>query len=143
MTQINGPRLSPAERELALLYRIDPDAERTALSVQDVAQPVCVFMRRAVQPEISDLQRRHLELDQPSVRRVYARKIHQHQIVPEFLVSLDAFVIVQEIAAAIEDRLFLVDFDPLRMVRRMAVDDVDARQVDQRMGEGPLPRGTS
>jgi len=44
--------------------------------------------------------------------------------------TADAFVVVDEVAAAIEDQLVAIDLGALRVVARMAVDEVDPRLSD-------------
>ena len=43
----------------------------------------------------------------------------------------DAFVVVDEVTAAVQDELPSIDFDPLDVVRRVAVNDVDPCLIDQ------------
>ncbi len=53
----------------------------------------------------------------------------------------DAFVIVDEVATAIEDQLASVDLDRLGMMRGMTVDDVDHAGFDQATCERLLVLG--
>jgi hypothetical protein len=50
----------------------------------------------------------------------------------------NAFVVIEEIAATVNDRSIAVDFYAFRMMRRVTVDAVDATAVDERMGERAL-----
>ena len=49
----------------------------------------------------------------------------QRELAAERLVAADPLVVVQEVAAAVEDQLVAVDLDPLGVVRGVAVHDVD------------------
>ena len=68
-------------------------------------------------------------------------EVHQREVAAETFLAPDAFVVVQEIAAAIEDELAAVDLDALDVMRRVAVHDVGAAVVDEPVGEGALFAG--
>ena len=70
-------------------------------------------------------------------------QVHDRQIVAELLVARDAFIVVQEVAATVKDRLAAVDLDALGMVGRMAMDDIEACPVDQPAREPLCCAGTS
>ena len=55
--------------------------------------------------------------------------------------AADPLVVVQEVAAAVEDRAPAVDLDRHRVVRGVAVDDVDGRALHQRVREAPVSGG--
>jgi hypothetical protein len=55
---------------------------------------------------------------------------HQRQIAAEPLVAPDTLIIVEEIAAAVQDRAIFVDVDGPRVVRGMAVQDRNPGLVD-------------
>ena len=67
----------------------------------------------------------------------HRREVQQPQIIPEALVAADAFVIVDAIAAAVEDEPAPVDLDRAGVMRGVAVDQVDTA-VDQPSGEADL-----
>src|SRR5206468_2966169 len=69
---------------------------------------------------------------------VHAREIHQAQIRPVSLLATDALVVIQEVAAAIEDQPIPVDFHALDVMGRMAMNDVHTGPVDQAVGEVDL-----
>ena len=52
--------------------------------------------------------------------------MEQHEIAAIFLVAADAFVIVQKVTAAEKDQASTTQLDCLRMVGRVAVNDIDA-----------------
>jgi hypothetical protein len=54
------------------------------------------------------------------------------------LVARDAFVVVQEVAAPVENGPPSVDFDCLRMMRGVAVDHIDAGHIDELVSQGDL-----
>src|SRR6266478_9849828 len=88
----------------------EPNA-RTKLptfAIQRPLQPVHVLARGADKLEPSDLQRRQLECKKIGVPGTEVSEIHQRQVGPELLIARDAFVVVQEITAAIEDEPVLV-----------------------------------
>lgn len=53
---------------------------------------------------------------------------------PEILTASDAFIVVDELAAAIDDRSFPKDLDWFGMVRRMPMNDVDTA-IDKGLSE--------
>jgi hypothetical protein len=81
---------------------------------------------------------RDVEGAETAVGRIDVREIHQREIAAKLLVARDAFVIVEEIAAAVKDETILVDFDRLGVMRGVAVNDGDARLLDQSMSEPAL-----
>ena len=56
-------------------------------------------------------------------------------------VSADAFIIIEEVAAAIENEPLVVDLDGLGMMRRMAMNDRYIRPVDEGAAEALLLGG--
>ncbi len=60
------------------------------------------------------MERRHFETDEPSIRWVDGEEIHHGEIAAERLVAADSFVIVEEIAATIENESVPVDVDAVR-----------------------------
>ncbi len=74
------------------------------------------------------------------VARVDRWEVHEHQVAAVAIVTLDAFVVIDEVAASVEDRFPLVDLDSLGVVRGMTVDDIDTGLIDQLVGEGSLVR---
>ena len=66
-----------------------------------------------------------------SVGRIQVGEIHQGQVVTVALVTMDPFIVVQKITAAIENEALFVDFDCFDMVRRMAVYDIDSGFVNE------------
>jgi chaperonin GroEL len=91
-------------------------AEALAQVAECPRQPSRIAMRGAVQPEIADLIWDHIEPRERPRRQFKGWEIGQHEIVAEHLVAGDPFVVVQEVAAAIEDGPAPMDFDGLRMM---------------------------
>ena len=55
---------------------------------------------------VPDLEGRHVEGEQAAVCGIDVGEIHERKIAAELLVTRDAFIIVQEIAAAVKDETF-------------------------------------
>ena len=89
--------------------------------------------------KLADLERNNFGHRYIPVGRVDIGKIHQGEIVTIVFVALNALVIVQKIAAAVEDQPIAVDLDPLGMMRGMAVNDRNISALDKAMGKVPLP----
>ena len=67
-------------------------------------------------------------------------KVHERKIVPEpeLLVTADALVVIDQVAAAVADELAAIDLDCLRVVGRMTVDEIDPRFSDEIVCQGAL-----
>lgn len=96
-----------------------PDA-RTELptsSVQSLLQPVDIPVRRLDELEPADLEGNQVERDQTLASGTKVSDIHHGKIGPEFLVAFDAFIVIQEVAAAIENKPIPVHLDGFGMMR--------------------------
>ena len=69
--------------------------------------------------KVLDLQGGQFERLEASAGRVQVREIHQRKVVTVVLVATDAFIVVQEITAAIENEAVSIDFDRPRMMRSL------------------------
>ena len=67
--------------------------------------------------EPSNLQRCQIQFNEAAVHGTDTGEVNRHEVAAEVLAALDAFVIVQEIAAAIQDQPILIDLDRLGVVR--------------------------
>lgn len=76
----------------------------------------------------------------PSLVRLDGDEVHRSEIVAELLVSVDAFVVGEEVAAAVHDRLARVHLERPRVMRRMPVHHVDPA-VDERVREADVLLG--
>src|SRR6266481_3111275 len=76
-------------------------AKPAALPIQNLSHPIDVVARWTDQLEAPDLQRHHFKVRQVGAGRIESGEVHRHEVVAEFLVSADAFVVVQEVAAAV------------------------------------------
>jgi hypothetical protein len=92
--------------------------------------PACILPRRALETEFPDLKRDHLERGKGACR-LEVDKVHQGQVVTKLVIAPDALVVVQEIAAAIENKPIAVDLNGFPMMRRMAVNDRNIGSVDK------------
>src|ERR1019366_8952370 len=117
--------------------RIEHDAgpEPLTFPLERPLHPFDVLPRRAVKPELPDLKRDDLERSEVSGSRFDICEIHQRQVAAKFFVAADAFIIIEEVAATIENEPLMGDFDGLRMMRRMAMNDGHIRPVDERACE--------
>jgi hypothetical protein len=113
--------------------RIEHDVglEPLAFPLQRLLPPLDVLSRRAAKPKFPDLKGDDLERSEISGRRFDICEIHQRQVVAIFFVSTDAFLIIEEVAATIENEPLMVDLDGLRMMRGMAMNDRHVRPVDE------------
>ena len=68
---------------------------------------------------------------------IEARKVHCREVISELLVSGDAFVVVDEIAAAIEHKFVSIDFNGPWVVRRVTVNQIHAA-VEEAMSKSDM-----
>src|SRR5690606_26345322 len=89
------------------------------------------------EPKAPDPEGHQLESGE-AAGAVEGREVHEREVAAELLVTADPLVVVEEVAAPVEDRPAAVDLDRLRVVGGVAVHDVDARVIDQRVREAAV-----
>src|SRR5581483_1522521 len=87
------------------VVRADADActKTAAFPIQSVSHPGTIGRGRRIEPHVAHLQRHHLEAGECRIGGPDRLKVHQHQVITVFLVAADTLVVVEEIAAAVED----------------------------------------
>ena len=91
-------------------------AEVQALAIEHVAEPNGVCSRCAVEAEFSQLQGHHLQAPQEVVQIFDIEEIAEREVRAKEFVSADALIVVDEIAASVEDQLAPINFDPHRVM---------------------------
>ena len=135
-----GRASSPLQPEGAIRTDANACSEAATLSVQSLQYPSSIGRRGGVEAHSTNLQRHHLESSEHSVGGADCREVHEHEVVAEFFVAADALVVVDEVAAAIEDRPVAIDFDGFEVMRGMTVNDDRPRRIrsgDERNGVAP------
>lgn len=89
------------------------------------------------QAQVAQAHRRQLQAAQATLVVEFG-EVQQSQFAAKAFVALDAFVVVDQIAAAVEDQPPVMDLEALGVVGGVAVDPVNAGLVDQAVGEAPL-----
>ena len=112
----------PAQEEASVIARLDRRSELQADAGEPVSQPPGILGRGPVQSQLSQLHRRHAQVAQLPADRVEGREIHEREVGPVLLVPEDPLVVVDEVAAAVEDKPVAIDLDRARMMRRVPVD---------------------
>src|SRR5271157_3449492 len=134
-------RASEAQDERAAGLTGDPCPEGTADLPENGREPLAVGGPGPVQPHLPGLHRHHAQGGQFPRVRPYRGEVQQAQVVPVRLRgAADAFVVVDAVAAAVEDELAPVGLDRPGVVRGVAVDHVDTA-VDEAAGEAGLVTG--
>src|SRR4029077_15691737 len=105
------PYPGPNENRLPFEIKNDPCAELLTLPIQCLLDPFNVPPRWIGETKVLDLQRSQFERLEAPARRIQRREIHQRQGGTVALVTTDPFVVVQKIAAAIENETISIDFD--------------------------------
>ena len=114
-----GNKFSPTAMVELLDYVQDqPYAKAflTALPVKGVAEPPHPIQGCAVDPELPHLGWYESQRGEAVCRDVYRREVHEPQVAAIMLKAADSFIIVDEVAAAVNDRPPPVDFDSLHVV---------------------------
>lgn len=91
--------------------RHNGSSERAALAIQRLWQPVDIGAGRASRPELPNLQRNKVECSKRPAFGIKVGDVHQRKITSIHFPACDPFVVVQEVAAAIQDRAVTVDLD--------------------------------
>jgi hypothetical protein len=81
----------------------------------------------------------HPQGSQLARTRLQRGEVQQAQVVPVLLIAGDALVVVDAVAAAVQDELAAEHLDRARVMRGVAVDEVDTA-ADQPVGEADLVR---
>ena len=139
-----GARLAasaPAKREATVRHGLDARAEPCAFAVECLLEPAGLVPGSLVQAEASDPKRCHLEAHELAASRVEGCKVQEHELGAVLRLASDAFVVVQEIAAAVEDGPAAVDLDALRVMARVAVYHVYTGLVDGRIASDDKTSG--
>ena len=101
------------------------------------AQPFGVGLGGSLESHLPHAQRNHLQRNQFTANRIGTGQIQQSEVGAERLVPADAFVVVDDVTAAVQDRFAAIYLDRPGMVRGVSVNDVDAH-VDQPVRERGL-----
>src|SRR5688572_24113025 len=103
------------ERKATVGAQLERAAEALALGVQDAAQPLAIDVRRALEAQAPAVKRDELEFHELAALGVELGKVHHPEIGAELFVARNPLVVVDEVAAAVEDQLAAADLDALRM----------------------------
>jgi hypothetical protein len=112
----------------------DPRSELAADPAERGGQPSAAGGAGVAQPHVPGLHRHHGQRGEFTGARRPRREVRQAQVVSVLLVAGDVFVVVDAVAAAAQDEFAAVYLDGSRVVRGVAVDQVDAA-ADQPAGE--------
>src|SRR6185369_7358127 len=108
------------DRELeAIVTQPRAIPELRTLLVDQLSEPARVVGRCTPQTKVTNPQRSHCKLDQPPARDVEGEEVHEGEIGAVLLVSRDPFVVVEEVAASVDDRPAGANLDRLRVMRGM------------------------
>ena len=106
-----------------------------SLPVQNSRDPCGISRSGPVHPEVTDLCGRHVQGKEPACDGIYPRKIHEPQVASINLMPADSLVVIQKVAAPVENELAPVHFNRFYVVGGMAVDHIDPCLVDQAVAE--------
>ena len=108
--------LGPPQRQDILSASCHPRAEPLSFSIEKIFKPLGIDFRGTVHPKAPDLSRYHPQGEKVARPGVHIREVHQAEIPAEIFVTFDSLIIVEKIAAAIENEAFLVHLNCLDMV---------------------------
>src|SRR5664279_3670313 len=124
-------RITPAQRQSPVWRQADPRAERRAFAIERPAHPLDIGSRCWNKLKTPDLKHREFETRKMSGQGIETGEIHHGEIAAKFLVAANALIVIQEVAASVEDQSILVYFDGFRVVRGMAVDKRNIGLIDE------------
>lgn len=101
------------------------------------------LVKRASVPNRPPCRFRRSQSHRASGSRIYPYQVHQRQVAPELVATVDSFVIVEEIPTSIKDQTLPVDLDGFDVMGRVAMHNIDAAVIDKSMGEVNLCLGIS
>jgi hypothetical protein len=96
-------------------------AKPVAFAIENTHQPVNVLIRRAVQSKPAYLQRHHVKTSNVAAVALHPGKVHYGEIAAESFVSLDALIIIDEIATAVNYQAIAVNLDRFWVMRGMTM----------------------
>ena len=105
------------KRKPAVWIEHDAGPEPQTFPLERLLHPFDVLRRGAIKLEVPDLKRDDFERREISSRRFDVREIHKGQVAAIFLVSADAFIIIEEIAATVENEPLMLDLEGLGVMR--------------------------
>ena len=103
----------PGHSEFSGRFGFDMCAKSSVLSVERLLQPSDVLAGCSNQAKATYLKGYDLKLDQFFTNGIEAGGIQQREIAPVFLITGDAFIVVEEITAPIQNQSVPVNFDCL------------------------------
>ena len=109
-----------------------------AFSVQRLPHPIIILLGSADELKTSNLKRDRFERDDIFGYGIDVSQVHQGEIAPIGFMASNTFIVVQKIAAAVENKAAPMDVDALGVMRRVTIDDGYIGLRDQRMCE-PRP----
>ncbi len=104
-------------------------------------QPVGILPGRALKLKAPDPEGDHAQFGEASVRLVEPCDVEEAEVSSKGLVTTDAFVVVEQVPAAVQDKLAAVDLQADGMVAGVTVDDVHPGNIDQEVGEFAMRLG--
>ena len=136
-----GLIVRPGESKAAVRLPDYSSAELSGFPIQRFHEQVKVFAWCVHQLEALHLKRHHVQLKQIAAREINAGEIHQREVIEKFLVTADAFVVIQEVSTSIQNEAIAIDFYCNRVMRGMAVDNGNTCIVDEFVGEAAVLLG--
>ena len=136
-----GLIVRPGESKAAVRLPDYSSAELSGFPIQRFHEQVKVFAWCVHQLEALHLKRHHVQLKQIAAREINAGEIHQREVIEKFLVTADAFVVIQEVSTSIQNEAIAIDFYCNRVMRGMAVDNGNTCILDEFVGEAAVLLG--
>ena len=130
----------PGEVPVLAGGREELGAEGLAAAVEEVAEPFAFFVGHAAETEAADAVREDFEVAEAPV--VFQRGgVKTDEVAAGRTGVGDAFVVVDEVAAAVKDQLAAVHFGRERVVGGVSVDEVGAAAFDELAGHAAVDGG--
>ena len=114
-----------------------PGAKGLAALVDEVGEPRPILAGKAAETEALEAEGKDLEVAQTAVL-LQGDGIEADEVAAAGAGLEDPFVVVDQVAAAVEDEFALVDFGRERVVRGVTVDDIGGPGSDQIVGDAAV-----
>jgi hypothetical protein len=136
---LNSGVLAALQEQGIVLLSLQPQTEFPYLAAERRLEPERVPAVRSVEAKVPNLHGHQPQTLQASRGRIQSGEVQEGEVATKGFVAADALVVVQEIAAAVEDELVPIYLEAHRVVRGVAVHDVHSRGIDEHVGKGTLP----
>src|SRR3990172_670515 len=127
--------LFPLQLQSGAFNKGHAGAVSLSFSIENIRDPSGITGRGVVHPKMTHLRGYHSQGKKLACLRIHLSEIHEPEVGAKRLISADSFIVVQKVAATVEDELAAVHLDRFQVMGRMAMNDIHARLVNKTVAE--------